>query len=489
MTTVLSFDLGASNGRLLSQKFDGSKLKLKEIHRFTNQPLQENGHYYWDFDYLMKEITGGIRLAQTQISGTIGGIGVDTWGVDFGIVDENGELASKPFSYRDAHTIPYMKETLQQVDAYELFSMTGNEVSSINTLFQLLAIEGQNPELLRKAKHILMMPNLIQYALTGIAQNEFTIASTSQMTEKNQTNWHKGILENFFQQSIPLADIYMPHTVMGEISNSVQQKEGLSEIPVILTPGHDTACALSALPIKNANACFISIGTWALVGKEVDRAVINEDAFKEGFTNEGTSEGKYRFQRNGMGFWIVQNLRNEWKQSGHHISYEEESELLKNSRSNGIFIDPDDDLFFNPVSMERAIRHYCLKTGQAAPSSIQETLRCIIESMALKYAYTIDRLEYISGEKSDVLYIGGGGIQNKFLCQFIADATNKQVMVGPVEASAIGNGLSQLRALGEIKSIQEGRKLVEHSFEIIEFNPQNRANWQNYKDQMMSYIK
>lgn len=489
MTTVLSFDLGASNGRLLSQKFDGSRLKLEEIHRFTNQPLQENGHYYWDFDYLMKEITKGIRLAQNQISGSIDGIGVDTWGVDFGIVDEQGNLASKPFSYRDAHTIPYVTETLQKVDAFELFSMTGNEVSSINTLFQLMAIENQYPELLEKAKHILMMPNLIQYALTGIAQNEFTIASTSQMTEKDRTDWHMGILEAFFQKSLPLADIHMPHTVMGKISKSVQQRESLSEIPVILTPGHDTACALSALPIRDKNACFISIGTWALVGKEVDGAVITEEAFKEGFTNEGTSEGKYRFQRNGMGFWIVQNLRNEWKRNGHPISYEEENELLKNARPSGIFIDPDDELFFNPLSMEEAIREYCLKTGQAAPSSIQETLQCVIESMALKYAYTIDRLEKISGKKSDVLYIGGGGIQNKFLCQFIADATNKRVMVGPVEASAIGNGLSQLRALGEIDSIQEGREIIEHSFEIIEYNPNNETRWQDSKDQLMTYIK
>lgn len=489
MTTVLSFDLGASNGRLLSQKFNGSKLQLEEIHRFTNQPLQENGHYYWDFEYLMKEITAGIRLAQARLPAAIEGIGVDTWGVDFGLVDERGKLTSKPFSYRDAHTVPFVKETLRKTEAYELFSMTGNEVSSINTLFQLMAIENRHPELLERAKHILMMPNLIQYALTGIAQNEFTIASTSQMTEKNKAFWHKGILENFFQTPLPLADIHMPHKVMGKVSKAVQQREGLAEIPIILTPGHDTACALSALPIRDSHACFISIGTWALVGKEVKQAVITEEAFKEGFTNEGTSEGNYRFQRNGMGFWIVQNLRNEWKRNGQQLSYEEEHELMKNAKPNGTLIDPDDELFFNPESMEEAIRKYCAKTKQEPPASIGETLRCVIESMAIKYAYTMERLEKISGEKSDVVYIGGGGIQNKFLCQSIADTTGKCVKVGPVEASAIGNALSQLRALGEIETVHDGREIVESSFGIDEYYPKNETKWQNSKDQLMAYIK
>lgn len=489
MTTVLSFDLGASNGRLLSQTFDGTTIHLEEIHRFANQPLQKDGHYYWDFDYLMKEITAGIRLAQQRITGPIDGIGVDTWGVDFGIIDKHGKLAALPFSYRDPHTIPYVNGTLRQIDAYELFAMTGNEVSSINTLFQLMAIEREHPELLQDAQHILMTPNLIQYALTGIAQNEFTIASTSQMTERNKPAWHEGILRRFFERQLPLAAIHMPHTVMGTISEAVQQREGLAEIPVILTPGHDTACALSALPIREEHACFISIGTWALVGKQVDRAVVTDDAFKEGFTNEGTGEGGYRLQRNGMGFWIVQKLRGEWKRRGQLIGYEEEDELLRAAPPSKVFIDPDDELFFNPVSMEEAIRRYCSKTGQTAPASVQETLRCVIESMALKYAYTIERLELISGERSDVLYIGGGGIQNGFLCQCIADSTNKRVIAGPVEASAIGNGISQFRALGRIRSIEEGRKIVEQSFEITEYHPKNETQWQDSRNQMMSHIK
>lgn len=489
MTTVLSFDLGASNGRLVSQKFDGSKLGLNEIHRFTNRPLKENGHYYWDFDFFMKEITNGIRIAQKQIQESISGIGIDTWGVDFGIVGADGQLVSKPFSYRDTYTVPYMENVLKTMDAFELFKMTGNEVSSINTLFQLMAIESQYPSYLEKAEHILMTPNLIQFVLTGVAQNEFTIASTSQLVKNNKPEWLDDLLQKFFHKSLPLADIHLPHSVMGTISKSMQKKEQLKEIPVILTPGHDTACALSALPIQNPNACFMSIGTWTLVGKEVDKPVITVEAFEEGFTNEGTSEGKYRFQRNGMGFWILQSLRNEWKRSGREVDYEKENELMKNVGLNERFINPDDSLFFNPPSMEEAIIQYCKKTDQVAPTTQQEIIQCVLESMALKYAYTIRRMEEITNVQADVVYVGGGGIQNTFICQFISNATNKQVIAGPVEASAIGNGLSQLRALGEIKSLDEGREVVAKSFEMIEYSPENETKWKHFEEQFIAYLK
>lgn len=488
MTTVLSFDLGASSGMLVSQRFDGSKLEINEIHRFTNRPLEKGGHYYWNFDFFMEEIIKGIKLAQTQITGSIDGVGVDTWGVDFGIVGADSQLVSQPFSYRDTYTVPYMENTLKTMTAFDLFQMTGNEVSSINTLFQLMAIEDNYPSYLEQAKHILMTPNLIQYALTGVAQNEFTIASTSQLVKNSRPEWDKDILKKFYHKSLPLADIHLPHSVMGTISKSVQKREQLAEIPVILTPGHDTACALSALPIQNLHACFMSIGTWTLVGKEVENPVITVEAFEEGFTNEGTSEGKYRFQRNGMGFWILQSLRNEWKHSGQEVNYEKENELMKSAGPNETFIDPDDALFFNPTSMEEAIKNYCQKTNQVAPRTQQEIIRCVIESMALKYAYTIRRMEEITNTFTDVVYIGGGGIQNKFMCQFIANATNKQVIAGPIEASAIGNGLSQFRALGEIKSLEEGREIVAESFEMLEYNPQDEEKWKYATEKFMTYI-
>lgn len=486
MTTVLSFDLGASNGRLVSQLFDGAKLKLTEIHRFTNKPVEENGHFYWDFNFFMREIVNGIRFAQHQVPGTISGIGIDTWGVDFGIVDSKGKLISKPFSYRDTYTLPYMEAALEEMGGINLFKMTGNEISSINTLFQLLAIENQYPDLLEKAAHILMMPNLIQFALTGVAQNEFTIASTSQLVQANQPNWHEDLLQKFFRKPLPLAEIYQPHRIMGSISKQIQQKEQLADISIIMTPGHDTACALSALPIQNPNSCFMSIGTWTLVGKEIDQPIITEEAFTEGFTNEGTSEGKYRFQRNGMGFWIMQGLRSEWNKSGRGLTYEEENELIEHASVNEIFIDPDDALFFNPASMEKAIHDYCQKTNQVTPLSQQDTIICVIESMALNYAYTVRRTEEITNTYADVIYVGGGGIQNRYLCQCIANATKKEVIAGPIEASAIGNGLSQLRALGEIKSVEEGRSVVAESFAMLTYHPRDPDHWKSAQDQFLA---
>lgn len=488
MTTVLAFDLGASNGRLVSQFFNGEKLSLQEIHRFSNQPLHENGHYYWDFNYLMKEIVTGIQLAENQFVGSIDGIGVDTWGVDFGIINANNQLVSKPFSYRDTYTVPHMERALAKTGAFDLFKMTGNEVSSINTLFQLMAIDQEYPSFLDNAKHILMTPNLIQFALTGIAQNEFTIASTSQLVEKGRIEWHKDILQTFFSKPLPLSPIHLPHKVMGTISASMQTSERVGAIPVIMTPGHDTACALSALPIQHPDACFMSIGTWTLVGKEVLNPIITLEAFEEGFTNEGTSEGAYRFQRNGMGFWILQNLRNEWKRSGREVNYDKEHELLTTAQSNELFIDPDDALFFNPSSMEEAIQLYCQKTNQQSPSSQQQLMQCVIESMALKYAHTIRRMEDMTATQATVVYIGGGGIQNTFLCQLIANATGKRVVAGPIEASAIGNGLSQLRALGKIASLEEGRAVVSKSFEMLEYYPENVSEWQHAKEQFSTYI-
>ncbi|MBS4207985.1 rhamnulokinase family protein [Bacillus sp. FJAT-50079] len=480
MTHVLAFDLGASNGRLTAISFDGEKIKLKEIHRFRNQPVYKDGHYYWDHHFLEKEIIKGIKLATNTIDQPIGGIGIDTWGVDFGIVDDAGLLVSNPFSYRDPHTEPFVDKAQKQLSAFDLFKKTGNEVSSINTLFQLMAIESKWPELLEQAKSILMMPNLLQYALTGIAVNEYTIASTSQLLGKKK-EWNKELLQIFFQKPPPLANVHMPHQIIGNVST----KHQLPKIPVILTPGHDTACALSALPIQQDDAIFMSVGTWTLIGMEVENPVITEAAFHNGFTNEGTSEGNYRFQKNATGFWILQQLRKDWQNNGQALNYEQENAMIKTAKKSHTYIDPDDSLFFNPSSMTVAIEQYCKRTKQTPPTNQQEMLRCIIESMALKYAKTIANLEEITRKKAEVIHIGGGGSQNEILCQFLANATGKRVIAGPVEASSIGNGLSQLRAIGEIASFKEGRDLVARSFCKKEYMPQDEKDWMESKDTLI----
>ncbi|MCK1995773.1 rhamnulokinase [Psychrobacillus psychrodurans] len=476
MTTVLAYDLGASSGRLVAQTYTGQTLTMNEIHRFQNKPVHENNHYYWDYRNLVKELNQGFN----KVTSPAKSLGIDTWGVDFGLLNKTGQLVSKPFSYRDTHSVQYVQQATKQLPPQTLFEQTGNEISAINTLFQLMAIQSQYPQYLTETTDILMLPNLLIHALSGVKLNEFTIASTSQLVNKNQ-QWDKNIQQTFFNQTLPFAPIEMPHRMVGTIKNH-------PSIQMALVPGHDTACALSALPIQRPNALFISIGTWGLIGKEIKEPITTAESFQQSFTNEGTSEGQYRFQKNAMGFWILQKCREEWKQQGIHFTYEQEINALQQAKSFNTFIDPDDDLFFNPVSMLQAIKKYCLQTNQQVPITPGEHIRCFIESLAIKYAYTIKQIEKITNTKTTDIYIGGGGTQNTNLCQFIANASNKIVHTGPTEASSIGNGLSQLRALGELHSIEEGRQLVANSFEMKQYEPQHNTEWQEAIDRFQQLL-
>ncbi|MFJ8065503.1 rhamnulokinase family protein [Psychrobacillus sp. NPDC096426] len=476
MKTVLAYDLGASSGRLVAQKFNGNTLNTKEIHRFVNKPIAQNNHYYWDYDHLIHELNDGLNKVDFPTES----LGIDTWGVDFGLLNKNGDLVTKPFSYRDTHSVPYVKQATNQIPALKLFQQTGNEISPINTLFQLMAIQDQYPHYLSETHNILMTPNLLMHALSGSTINEFAIASTSQLVNANKT-WDQDIQHTFFNQTLPFAPIEMPHQIVGNLTNH-------SNIKMALVPGHDTACALSALPIQTPNAVFISIGTWGLIGKEVNTPNTTIEAFQKGFTNEGTSEGHYRFQKNAMGFWILQKWREEWKQQGLYFTYEQEIQALQAARPFQMFIDPDDELFFNPTSMTKAIKKYCFKTNQQVPLTPGAHIRCLLESLALKYAYTINQIEQITKTKTTAIHIGGGGTQNKNLCQFIANATKKIVHTGPTEASSIGNGLSQLRALGEVRTIEEGRQLVANSFEMTRYEPQNESEWQEATEKFQQLL-
>ncbi|WP_194841427.1 rhamnulokinase [Sporosarcina obsidiansis] len=475
MTQVLSFDIGASNGRLVRHHYDGKRLTSEIVHRFDNKPVKRNENYHWDFTYLMNQIFTATRKAQSTKGNAAVSVGFDTWGVDFGAIDQSGNLLFEPYSYRDDHTVPYMHETLEQIDKYDLFKLTGNEVSSINTLFQVKAIVEK--ESFDNAVHLLMMPTLLQYQLTGIPINEFTISSTTQMLQTGKQEWNTDLLDKVLNRALPLTDVQLPHQIIGPVSNRIQKKEGIDLLDVVLTPGHDTACALSALPMLIDKSFFMSIGTWTVIGTEIDHPIVTLEAFEKGFTNEGTSEGIYRFQNNSMGFWIMQELRREWKEAGHTLNYETENHLVRDSEFSKMYIDPNADVFFNPPSMIEAIEQFCLKTNQRKPESISETIRSVWESMALSYAYTIRQLENIVGYSAKAIYAAGGGIQNTYLCQFISNATGKQMITGPVESSSLGNGLSQLRAIGLISSLQEGREVISNSVNQTEFDPMDTEYW------------
>lgn len=462
---VLACDLGASSGRIFLQKYDGEKIKLQEVHRFINGPVQENKHFYWNFDVILKEI----KEAVVQMPKDVQSLGIDTWGVDFGLLDASGELLSKPFSYRDQHTM----NQLQKLDKpLEMFQNTGNEISSINTVFQLMAIQEKYPELLDNAREILLMPNLLMRKLSGEAINEFSIASTSGLVNTQSKTWDHAIQQQFFQKQLPFAEIQFAHQIIGQFN----------DLKLALVPGHDTACALSALPLQSEDSLFMSLGTWGVIGQEVEKPIVTEQAYIGGYTNEGTGEGFYRFQKNAMGFWIVQQLRKEWSERGILLNHKEENDEIQKHWNFTSIIDPEDQRFFNPANMTAAIDRFCIETNQQVPVEIGQYLVLFIRSLGVSYHAIIDKMSALTGKKVKEIIIGGGGANHRLLCQTIANSTGTIVHTGPVEASSIGNGLSQLRALGEIASLQEGREIVGKSFNLTEFEPQQHQFWKQMNE-------
>ncbi|WEG19229.1 FGGY-family carbohydrate kinase (plasmid) [Alkalihalophilus pseudofirmus] len=469
MKSLLACDLGASNGRIVAGLFDGNKIRLNEIYRFPNKYVKENSHYYWDFNSITTEISAGIEKAEQILGYCQKSIGFDTWGVDFGLIDCDKKLVSKPFSYRDTFTRKYLSEVSNRIEDEVLFQKTGNEVNSINTLFQLYAINKEFPDYLQEAKSILFMPNLLAYFYSDIKVNEFTISSTSQLLSWVLKSWDSEIINCLFDIPLPLEQVKMPHLKLGKMKKGYIQ----SPVDVILVPGHDTACAISALPMNDSDSAFISLGTWGVIGKITEQPVITKEVFDNDFTNEGTSEGKWRLQKNAMGFWILQCLKKEWG----NVSYEKETAILEVSTCSRMWIDPDHSIFFNPTSMTDAINQFCSMTGQPMPSSLEEYIRCIVESMALNFGYLINKIEQLSSSKVHSVYMGGGGIQNKSLCQFLSNATGRVVITGPIEASVLGNTLSQLRAQNEINSLEEGKEIVRHSIKETIYTPRESAYW------------
>ncbi|GEK35210.1 rhamnulokinase [Kurthia sibirica] len=475
MREVLACDLGASSGRVVLQQFDGQKIYSKEIHRFVNGPVKKQEHFRWDFEGIMNNIQTGILKAPNTVSS----IGADTWGVDFGLLNAENNLIAQPFSYRDPYSIPYREKINSLLAEFTLFQKTANEISSINTIFQLMAISDRYPTLLDYAHHILMTPNLIVHALSGEKINEFSIASTSGLVNMQTKNWDIAIQERIFGKQLPLCNIELPHQIVGHFNQKIK---------VALVPGHDTACALSAFPIKKKDTLFISLGTWGLIGKEVEQAIVSEAAFLGGFTNEGNSEGHYRFQKNAMGFWIMQKLREEWaikKQTLTHA--EEEIELVKYTKFESI-IDPEHPSFFNPVNMTEAIQTYCQMTNQHIPVEIGEFLNLFVNSIALSFNHIIEDMRTITKESIEEIIIGGGGANHVTLCQKIANSTGILLYTGPSEVSSIGNGISQLRALGEIQSLQEGREVVRNSYTSKIYEPQHSLIWKEMNEKYKKII-
>ena len=472
----LAFDLGAESGRGVLGHFDGKQFKLEEIHRFPNGSVRVLDSLHWDVLRLWNEMKAALSMcAQKNID--LSGIGLDTWGVDFALLGKGNVLLGFPHHYRDSRTDGMLEEAFRRMHRATLFERSGCQFLQINTLYQLLSMVVHESPLLDVAEAFLMIPDLFNFWLTGRKVCEFTNATTTQFYDPRRKDWSKEICDTLGLPSDILPEIVQPGTQLETLLPSVAAETGMPEIPVIAPACHDTGSAVAAVPTQSKDWAYISSGTWSLMGIEIPEPMVTDQALTLNFTNEGGVESTFRFLKNIMGLWIVQECRRTWAQAGDEMSYAQMAQLAESAQVFTALIDPDDDTFLPPGDMPSRIVDYCKRTEQSPPSSAGEILRCALESLALKYRGVLEKLEAVRGRSIDVIHIVGGGAQNQTLCQFTADATGTLVIAGPIEATAVGNIAVQAIARGVIGSISEARKVVRQSFNLITYEPQNSAGW------------
>ena len=475
--TVLAVDLGSESGRVMAVHYDGVKLTLEELHRFSNGAVDVRGSLYWDFLRLWTEVKIGIEKGKRF---NPAGIGVDTWGVDFGLLDKNGRLLSNPICYRDDRTEGMMEAAFARVPKEEIFARTGIQFMRINTLYQLMSLVESGSPLLKAADTFLMSPDLINYWLTGTKACEYSIASTSQLLDAETGQWATDLMDQLGIPSHIFPDVVQPGTMLGAYDG----------IPVI-TPGcHDTASAVAAIPTETAVYGYISSGTWSLVGLEEKRPFLDQEALAANLTNEGGVNGKIRLLSNVMGLWLVQQCRATWKRAGHDYDYATLTAMAEAAPALTAFIDPNAPEFLVLGDHPAHTRAYCQQTNQPIPQSEGAIVRVLLESLALEYRAVFDRLKTLTGKQIEVVHIVGGGTQNRLLNQLTANAIGCPVITGPIEATVMGNAVTQLIALGELANLQEARQLVAQSVVLERYEPQDTAAWneayQRYKQLALS---
>lgn len=475
---VLAFDFGASSGRALLFTFDGEKLSMEEMHRFSNDPVMVSGTYRWDVMRLFFEIKQGILNTINNGHKDFEAIGIDTWGVDFGLLDKNGQLIANPYHYRDTRTNGMIEEADKMVGKKYIFDRTGIQFNFFNTIFQLLAMVKNDDPALKIADKLLFTPDLFNYFLTGEKKNEYTISSTSQLINPYTKSWDDELLEKMGIDKNLFCDIVKPGEIIGTLSDDICEELGCPKVPVIAVGSHDTASAVASVPATGGyDYAYISTGTWALLGVEADEPIITDKSFEYDFTNEGGVEDKIRFLKNIMGLWIIQESRRQWKREGKDFSFDALEKAAWDAAPFESFIDPDYETFATPGNMPEKIREYCRKTGQKVPETEGEVIRCAAQSLAMKCAYAIKGMEDTLGKKLDVIHMVGGGIKDTMVCTLISCASGKKVVAGPVEATGTGNALMQLTALGKVKSLTDARKVVINSFDTKEYLPQDQDAW------------
>lgn len=472
---LLAFDLGAESGRAILGQLNGERITLSEVHRFPNTPVPLPDGLHWNTLSLWNEIRRGLALGAQAAGNELSGLGLDTWGVDFGLLDRNGALLGNPYHYRDGRTDGIMEKTFERVPRKDMFAQTGIQFLQFNSLFQLVAMRLQNSPQLDVAETFLTIPDLLNYWLTGRKVCEFTNTTTTQCYDPIRKTWAKPLLERLNIPTHIFPEIIQPGSILGPLCSAVAEEAGIESVPVIAPACHDTGSAVAAVPAINGDFAWISSGTWSIMGVETKDPVINDLTLDCSLTNEGGVNGTFRLSKNIMGLWLVQESRRTWARQGKSYTYDQLTQMAAEAAPLRSILDPDHDDFLKPGDMPARIQAYCERTGQPVPETPGEVVRCALEGLALKYRWVLERLERLLKRRLDTIHIVGGGTQNKLLSQLTADATNRLVVTGPIEATATGNLLMQAIALGKVGSLAEARQIVRRSFDVLHFEPNSAA--------------
>ena len=476
---VLAFDFGASSGRAIIGTFENGKISLEEIHRFDNGPVLMNGGFYWDLPKLFHEVKQGLIKAEKY---GYESIGIDTWGVDYALITLDGLLLGNPYNYRDERTIPVFEKIKETIGESKLYKMTGIQNMNINTLYQLLETKENHPDFYALADRLILMPDLFGYLLTGKVYAERSMASTTQLLDPYTKDWNKKLIDKLGLDITKFPELVDSGTQIAPIKEEICKELDITPKMLTAIAGHDTASAVVAVPAKVKDFVYISCGTWSLFGTELDEPCITEMSAEMNITNEGGHNRTTRFLKNIIGLWMIQETRRQFKREGKDYSYADMEKMAREAKPMQCFIDPDDPRFTPPGNQIQRIREFCQETGQYVPETDGEIVRCIYESLAMKYKYTFENLQKCTGKTFEAIHMVGGGTKDRFLCQMTADATNVPVIAGPIEATAAGNIAVQLIAAGEIKDLKEAREIIADSFSVQEFTPSDKTFDEYYED-------
>lgn len=483
----LAVDLGAESGRGILASFDDRQVSLREVHRFPNGPVRLNDGIHWDVLRLWNEIKASIGRA--TIGGTaVESLGLDSWGVDFALLDQQGSLLANPFHYRDERTDGMMEAAFARMPRAEIFANTGIQFMPINSLYQLLAMVLQKSPVLEMARTFLTIPDLFNYWLCGDISNEFTNATTTQCLDPRRRAWAAPVLEALGIPRRIFGPVTESGTPIGALRSQIAEETGSPVLQIVLPACHDTGSAVVAVPSQNQDFAWISSGTWSIMGAEVQQPCVNDKALAYNFTNEGGACGTWRLSKNIMGLWLVQECRRTWAQQGEELSYDALTQLAATARPFLAVIDPDHADFLHAGDMPQRIRKYCEVTRQAVPETKGEVVRVALEGIALKYRWVLERLEDLTGKQLAPLHIIGGGTKNRLLNQFSADSANREVLAGPIEATAIGNVLMQAIGLGHLGSLSDGRAVVRTSFPVEVYRPEHDDRWEAAYHMLLSLL-